>query len=722
MRLNLTFVLLFFSTWVYCQIQDPNWKNLIPNYSFEVVSSNYPVNLSGGIGPTGEPEYYCHGGAAINDYDNWIKGYWNEVYEWTHPLRTNSLCAIWHGVAVGTADVLRDFNGSTYARSGLNRGHGTSGEFLVVPLWHGGIKQGKTYFVEVFRKSSELSPSHLYLSQGQPRQCGNNDLKSLSNGLLVKIMDLESNTQGWHRTKGYVTLPFDFNWAAFGHEDIGGEWDDLRIYEVQKNGCRDNWYFDNTVFNYPFEFFQATDKIYVGNGVDPENGVNHIPGDVIVYAGTEVVLQAGNQVIIENVFEMEEDAILVIENTPCNDNLCPEELSFEDEILCDIPSLQIGTTPNPWGTSVSWSPSTHLDNPNVANPTFTAPSGTGTVNYTVQVTYTCDGGFEYTSSYPVTIQYTDNNNPNATVSATNTNWDVYNFSTDFSLGDGVTELTISVNTAPGYQETFYVGTDFTGNTFSWELPDAWRWSSCHDDEIIVTARNGCLDIEQTLTLDWLKSQIPFQFQTLPNVITPNDDGINDVLCFNLPSADFYDLVVTNNWGQVMYSSSGEINNLELCTWAPAPYSVTEGTYFYILTVSDLCGNSQQANQHFQVVMDNNGLIKSSSDELNQLEEDFKNSNDSINNEAFSVLTKGGDDEKSTVQVYPNPSNGNFLVYISNLNSAKAIYILDNLGKQIDTRTNLQKENHFDKRNLNSGVYIVEVVFEDKVVRKKIVIK
>jgi hypothetical protein len=364
-----------------------------------------------------------------------------------------------------------------------------------------------------------------------------------------------------------------------------------------------------------------------------------------------------------------------------------------------------------------------LDNPNVANPTFTAPSGTGTVQYNVQVTYTCDGGFEYTSSYPVTIQYTDNNNPNATVSATNTNWDVYNFSTDFSLGDGVTELTISVNTAPGYHETFYVGTDFTGNTFNWELPDAWRWSSCHDDEIIVTVRNGCLDIEQTITLDWLKSQIPFQVPPqLPNVITPNDDGLNDVLCFNLPSADSYDLVVTNNWGQVMYSSSGEINNSELCTWAPAPYSVTEGTYFYILTVSDLCGDSQQANQHFQVVMDNNGLIKSDPDELHQFEEDFKVSNDSVNNEIFSVSTKGENELNSKIQIYPNPNNGKFIVYISNSDRAKAIYILDNLGKQINTRTSLRNENHFDKSNLNSGVYIIEVVLEDKVVRNKIVIK
>lgn len=518
--ISILFVTTCIMSYSYNQIIDPNWKNLVPNYSFEVVTQNYPVNKAG------DPNDFYSSGPPYK----WTEKYWAEVYEWTHPLKRQPICISQH--AVGTANVLPD------GRSGSNRGHGSNGEFLVTPLWHEGMKLGKLYFIEFFKFKG--GGEKVYFSNGQTQQCGN-DIKRPrgSDGIMTKAYTTNNNgPNNWERIKFYYTSPINLDWMTLGvkgdaGDGVGGaSWDDLRIYEVQDNGCRDNWYFDNTVFNYPFEFFQASDKIYVGNGVDPENGVNHIPGDVIQYSGTDIVLQAGNQVVIDNTFIMEPgSSTLIIENKPCNDDLCPDELTFEDEILCDIPSLQIGATPNQWGTSVTWSPSTHLDNPNIANPTFTSPGGIGTINYNVIVNYTCgDDAFNYSSSYPVTVQYTDNNNTDATISVTNTDWDVYNFSTDFEVGEGVTEITISIISPPGYEETFYVGEDFSSSTFNWDLPDAWKWSSCHDDEIIVTAKNGCSEVEETISIDWPKTQIPFQVPPqLPNVITPDGDGVNDEL-------------------------------------------------------------------------------------------------------------------------------------------------------------------------------------------------
>jgi hypothetical protein len=42
-------------------------------------------------------------------------------------------------------------------------------------------------------------------------------------------------------------------------------------------------------------------------------------------------------------------------------------------------------------------------------------------------------------------------------------------------------------------------------------------------------------------------------------------------------------------------------------------------------------------------------------------------------------------------------------------------------KQLDTRTVLSKENHYIKPSLPPGVYFVEVVFENRVVRNKMVV-
>jgi hypothetical protein len=52
---------------------------------------------------------------------------------------------------------------------------------------------------------------------------------------------------------------------------------------------------------------------------------------------------------------------------------------------------------------------------------------------------------------------------------------------------------------------------------------------------------------------------------------------------------------------------------------------------------------------------------------------------------------------------------------------KFIQILDNLGKQIDLRKTVSMENYYRKSILKPGVYLIEVIFEDKVTRRKVII-
>jgi hypothetical protein len=211
-----------------------------------------------------------------------------------------------------------------------------------------------------------------------------------------------------------------------------------------------------------------------------------------------VVLRAGNQVIIDgNTFIQELGSkTLIIENSLCSDNLCPDELTFENEILCNIPSKVIGTEGNEWGTTVSWSPSKYLDNPNIANPTFTSPGGVGAITYQVAVTYTCDASEifrdpnnpfsfsnSYTTTHEVVVQYTNINDPNSNISANILQEDVFNYEADFNLSDGVTEITVELSSSPGYSKTFYCSKDFNCCSFNWVLPNAWAWSSCSDDVI-----------------------------------------------------------------------------------------------------------------------------------------------------------------------------------------------------------------------------------------------
>jgi len=95
------------------------------------------------------------------------------------------------------------------------------------------------------------------------------------------------------------------------------------------------------------------------------------------------------------------------------------------------------------------------------------------------------------------------------------------------------------------------------------------------------------------------------------------------------------------------------------------------------------------------------------------------SNDSTDRE--SINSREVKEKKDKVKIYPNPSDGNFVVFIENTSTVKAIKITNNLGKIIDKRAKVVNENQYNKSNFNSGIYFIEVVFEKKVVRKRIVV-
>lgn len=65
---------------------------------------------------------------------------------------------------------------------------------------------------------------------------------------------------------------------------------------------------------------------------------------------------------------------------------------------------------------------------------------------------------------------------------------------------------------------------------------------------------------------------------LPNVLTTNNDGVNDALYFQyLPYYGVSTLQVYNRWGEIVYESSDYQNN-----WTPV--NLTDGTYFYIIKI------------------------------------------------------------------------------------------------------------------------------------------
>ena len=92
--------------------------------------------------------------------------------------------------------------------------------------------------------------------------------------------------------------------------------------------------------------------------------------------------------------------------------------------------------------------------------------------------------------------------------------------------------------------------------------------------LTVTSADGCTG---TIALPYTIAPVDI---FVPNVFSPNNDNLNDALEFT--NLEFYPgsrLIVYSRWGNVVYESNSYQNN-----WK-AP-DVSEGTYFFILTLND----------------------------------------------------------------------------------------------------------------------------------------
>lgn len=148
--------------------------------------------------------------------------------------------------------------------------------------------------------------------------------------------------------------------------------------------------------------------------------------------------------------------------------------------------------------------------------------------------------------------------------------------------------------------TFNDQTNFYGSTgvlWAWDMGDETTYigpnnfhSFTSPGEYLVCLEvvdiQGCVD-----SICKMVPVVPAAVE-IPNVVTANNDGVNDLLIFNY--LEFYpdnELVILNRWGNEIYHTSNYQNN-----WNGI--ETTEGTYFFILKVNNL---DEQYEGFFQLV-------------------------------------------------------------------------------------------------------------------------
>jgi gliding motility-associated-like protein len=114
-------------------------------------------------------------------------------------------------------------------------------------------------------------------------------------------------------------------------------------------------------------------------------------------------------------------------------------------------------------------------------------------------------------------------------------------------------------------------------------PDIGTFDVC----LFSKSKEGCLDtscksIESTHMFDMM----------IPNIITPNGDGLNDRLEIKMEGESLYELSVYNRWGELVYYSNTDFEPTSLLNWDATVQGSNKicpaGTYFYVLKFQEAC--------------------------------------------------------------------------------------------------------------------------------------
>lgn len=224
-----------------------------------------------------------------------------------------------------------------------------------------------------------------------------------------------------------------------------------------------------------------------------------------------------------------------------------------DTSLCEGDSINLNVS---GAINYSWSPSTFLNDPGIANP-YSLPLS--------DITYTVTG--------------TDSNGCSAIdqVSLIVSSVPV----ADFTFSTSVTCEGITLATENNSVNSNAWHWDFGDNTTSNDENPVHLYQQLQNQSVqLIAFNNGCPD---TMMIDGISFDFPL-FDSTPNIITPNGDQIND--CFKIQNTQYFNgcfnLKVFNRWGSSLFETNDPLKCWE--GKSNEGNDVPDGTYFYLLRI------------------------------------------------------------------------------------------------------------------------------------------
>lgn len=152
------------------------------------------------------------------------------------------------------------------------------------------------------------------------------------------------------------------------------------------------------------------------------------------------------------------------------------------------------------------------------------------------------------------------------------------FTASPSSGVSPLNVTFTNTTTGGTAYSWDYGNGFTENTTSTTTSQTYITDSTYTVTMIAVNADGCSD-----TATVLINVVPNFFIIIPNVFSPNGDGVNDVFELDLAGVNTLHVEIYDRWGLFMYgydtltgSWNGEKDGKE----------ASEGVYYYIIQLMD----------------------------------------------------------------------------------------------------------------------------------------
>ena len=109
--------------------------------------------------------------------------------------------------------------------------------------------------------------------------------------------------------------------------------------------------------------------------------------------------------------------------------------------------------------------------------------------------------------------------------------------------------------------------------------------------VTLYARKGtCLESTQHI----ITVEVPSKL-VVPNVFTPNGDGVNDFFFLEAKSLSEISVLIYDRWGHKIYEVISEKGNIVWDGKNQLGKEVAEGTYFYIIKATGKDGGSYDKN-------------------------------------------------------------------------------------------------------------------------------